>query len=58
VDTQTVELNINAKDQSYVLQPDDLNDEDHVLQINAAEGTLMKSLTIDNTIIYNRLSQI
>jgi hypothetical protein len=58
VDTQTVELNINAKDQSYVLQPDDLKDEDHVLQINAAEGTLMKSLTIDNTIIYNRLSQI
>lgn len=58
VDSETIKLNIDAKDQSYTLQDTDLSDTDHTLQINAAAGTLMKSLTIDNTIIYTRLSQI
>jgi hypothetical protein len=58
VNSETIKLNIDAKDQSYTLQDTDLSDTDHTLQINAATGTLMKSLTINNTIIYTRLSQI
>lgn len=61
IDKKTVTLNINAADQTYQLGNDDLDNADgsgYEVVVQAAEGTLMKSISIDTSVLYSRLSQI
>lgn len=61
VDAKTISLSINAADQAYVLGSDDLsisNKTTPEITVEAASGSLMKSLTIDTSYLYNRLASI
>lgn len=58
INSQTITLNIPAKDQTYTISNTDLVETDHTFQVAAASGTLMKSLSIDMTNIYTRLAAI
>lgn len=61
VDAKTVSLTIQASDQAYTLGEYDLsmpNAETPEITIEAAQGSLMKSLTIDTSQLYSRLASI
>ena len=61
IDKKAVTLNINAADQTYQLGNDDLDNADgsgYEVLVQAAEGTLMKSISIDTSVLYSRLAQI
>jgi dihydrodipicolinate reductase len=58
VNKGTVSLTIPAKDQTYALSSTDLAETDHSFKIDAASGTLMKSLTINTKVIFDRLAAI
>lgn len=61
VDAKTISLSINVADQAYVLGNDDLsisNKTTPEITVEAAPGSLMKSLTIDTSQLFNRLASI
>lgn len=60
VDAKTVSLTINAADQACSLNEDILSKTNNStpIEVTAASGSLMKSLTIDTSYLYSRLASI
>ena len=60
VDAETISLSINAADQACSLNENILSKTNNStpIEVTAASGSLMKSLTIDTSYLYNRLASI